>query len=83
MVGPFDFDNFETGLPNSSAIYYIIACSSPRRCVSIWDEKQGNTPDNSNMSRGEGSNVYLNTDWSTGDRDHDRVRSIRKPRSCM
>jgi hypothetical protein len=74
-----DEHRFETELPVSrGAIYYIL---SSYRSVSIWDEKKGNTPANSSLNRGVGSSVYLNTDWSS--RDQDRVRSIRKPRSCM
>jgi hypothetical protein len=73
-------ERFETELPVSNgAIYYIIASY---RSVSIWDEKKGNTPANSSLTRGVGSTVYLNTNWSS--RDHDRVRSIRtNHRSCM
>ena len=72
--------SFETELPvTHGAIYYIISSSLS---LSIWDEKEGNTPANSNLSRGVGSKVYLNTNWSS--RDQDRVRRpIRKPRSCM
>jgi hypothetical protein len=74
-----DEHRFETELPVSNGATYYIMTSY--RSVSIWDEKKGNTLANSSLTRGVGSKVYLNTDWSS--RDQDRVRSIRKPRSCM
>jgi hypothetical protein len=73
-------ERLETELPVfNGAIYYIM---TSYRSVSIWDENKGNTPANSSPTRGVGSTVYLNTNWSS--RDQDRVRSIRtKDRSCM
>ena len=77
-----DDHRFETELPVSKgAIYYITSASKSSRSVSIWDEDKGDISPNNTLNRGLGSKVYLNTDWSS--RDQDRVRSIRKPRSCM